>query len=128
MRLKTLRANVTRLTEAVCKHANIARSRAAIKGTLGRPQVHVTCSTRQSALQARVWSSGGASGIGKAVCKRLAAERASVLVTDLRLGPAESVAAEIRQLGGEARAVQVLLPVLICCVWPTLVAGCVKLC
>ena len=38
---------------------------------------------------------GGASGIGAATCRRLAAEGASVAVTDLNLEPAREVAAEI---------------------------------
>ena len=42
---------------------------------------------------------GGASGIGAATCRRLAAEGARVAVTDLNLAPAEELAAEI---GGEA--------------------------
>src|SRR2546423_8810209 len=42
---------------------------------------------------------GGASGIGAATCRRLAAEGASVAVTDLNLEPAGELAAEI---GGEA--------------------------
>jgi 2-hydroxycyclohexanecarboxyl-CoA dehydrogenase len=42
---------------------------------------------------------GGASGIGAATCRRLAAEGARVAVTDLNHGPAEELAAEI---GGEA--------------------------
>src|SRR5205809_4005868 len=42
---------------------------------------------------------GGASGIGAATCRRLAAEGAGVAVTDLNKGPAEEVAAEI---GGAA--------------------------
>ena len=38
---------------------------------------------------------GGASGIGAATCRRLAAEGARVAVTDLNPGPAEEVASEI---------------------------------
>ena len=38
---------------------------------------------------------GGASGIGAATCRRLAAEGASVAVTDLNVEPAEELAAEI---------------------------------
>jgi 2-hydroxycyclohexanecarboxyl-CoA dehydrogenase len=42
---------------------------------------------------------GGASGIGAATCRRLAAEGARVAVTDLNLEPAEQLAAEV---GGAA--------------------------
>ena len=38
---------------------------------------------------------GGASGIGAATCRRLAAEGARVAVTDLNLAPAEQLAAEL---------------------------------
>jgi 2-hydroxycyclohexanecarboxyl-CoA dehydrogenase len=38
---------------------------------------------------------GGASGIGAATCRRLAAEGARVAVTDLNLAPAEELAAEL---------------------------------
>nr|WP_144928819.1 bifunctional aldolase/short-chain dehydrogenase [Paenibacillus bovis] len=47
---------------------------------------------------------GGAGGIGSATCKRLAAEGAHVIVTDLNLEGAERVAAEINQQYGEGRA------------------------
>ena len=50
--------------------------------------------------------SGGGSGLGKAICKRLAAEKAHVLVTDLQLEPAEQVARDIAQAGGRATAIQ----------------------
>jgi NAD(P)-dependent dehydrogenase (short-subunit alcohol dehydrogenase family) len=49
---------------------------------------------------------GGGSGIGEAVSKRLAAAGASVVVTDINLASAERVVAEIRAVGGTAEAVQ----------------------
>ena len=49
---------------------------------------------------------GGGSGIGHSVCKRLATEGAEVLVLDLDLTAAESTAAEICTSGGNARAFQ----------------------
>lgn len=48
---------------------------------------------------------GGASGIGKAVALRLAAEGASVVVLDLRQEAAQAVADEIAAAGGAATAV-----------------------
>ncbi|HET7433642.1 MAG TPA: glucose 1-dehydrogenase [Thermoanaerobaculia bacterium] len=48
---------------------------------------------------------GGASGIGKASCLLFASEGAKVVVVDLKLEAAEATAKEIRDAGGEARAV-----------------------
>ena len=48
---------------------------------------------------------GGASGIGRALCEQLATEGAFVVVTDINLTGAEAVAAAIRQCGGQATAV-----------------------
>lgn len=48
---------------------------------------------------------GGASGIGKAVALRLAVEDTKVVVSDLRLEPAQAVVDEIREAGGVATAV-----------------------
>ena len=45
---------------------------------------------------------GAGRGIGRAVALRLAAEGAAVVVNDLEESPAEEVAAQIRQAGGEA--------------------------
>lgn len=45
---------------------------------------------------------GGASGIGRATAERLAAEGASVVVTDIADEPGERVAAAIRDTGGTA--------------------------
>jgi NAD(P)-dependent dehydrogenase (short-subunit alcohol dehydrogenase family) len=45
---------------------------------------------------------GGGSGIGAALCRRFAAEGATVVVVDLDGAAAEAVAAEIRSAGGEA--------------------------
>ncbi|MEW6077843.1 MAG: SDR family oxidoreductase [Thermodesulfobacteriota bacterium] len=47
---------------------------------------------------------GGASGMGEAVCRQLAARGASVIVADIQSEKAEKVAAEIRAAGGMARA------------------------
>src|SRR5690348_7180735 len=49
---------------------------------------------------------GGGSGIGAATARRLAAEGAAVVVGDLVGDNAEAVAAEVRDAGGRARAVQ----------------------
>jgi NAD(P)-dependent dehydrogenase (short-subunit alcohol dehydrogenase family) len=49
---------------------------------------------------------GGGSGIGAATARRLGAEGAAVVVGDLVGDNAESVAAEVRDAGGRARAVQ----------------------
>ena len=48
---------------------------------------------------------GGASGIGRALCEQLAADGALVVVADINIGQAEEVAAAIRQRGGRAEAV-----------------------
>ena len=48
---------------------------------------------------------GGGSGIGKAVCKALAASRAQVWVLDIDHTAADATAAEITQAGARARAV-----------------------
>jgi NAD(P)-dependent dehydrogenase (short-subunit alcohol dehydrogenase family) len=47
---------------------------------------------------------GGGSGIGAAISRALAAEGASVVVTDIRLEAAEGVVAEIEAAGGTATA------------------------
>lgn len=47
---------------------------------------------------------GGGSGIGRAVARTLAANGASVLVTDLKQESADAVVAEIREAGGVAEA------------------------
>jgi 2-hydroxycyclohexanecarboxyl-CoA dehydrogenase len=49
---------------------------------------------------------GGASGIGRAICERLAARGDRVAVLDVQDGTAERVAEELRAAGGEALAVQ----------------------
>ena len=48
---------------------------------------------------------GGASGIGRALCEQLAADGAFAIVADINIGQAEEVAAAIRQHGGRAEAV-----------------------
>jgi len=50
---------------------------------------------------------GAASGIGRAVAQRLAADGARVAVADLNLDGAQDTAQQIRDTGGEAVAVQV---------------------
>jgi NAD(P)-dependent dehydrogenase (short-subunit alcohol dehydrogenase family) len=52
---------------------------------------------------------GGAGGIGSAVCRTLAAQGAAVAVADMRVDLAEAVAAEITGSGGRAAAVEVHL-------------------
>lgn len=49
---------------------------------------------------------GGGSGIGAALVKRLAAEGATTVVADLDRARAEAVASEVREAGGAARAVR----------------------
>jgi NAD(P)-dependent dehydrogenase (short-subunit alcohol dehydrogenase family) len=49
---------------------------------------------------------GGASGIGASIARKLAAEGASVLVADLDLPTAEHTVAEIRAAGGTGEALQ----------------------
>src|SRR5580765_6663163 len=46
---------------------------------------------------------GGGSGIGRATCRRLAAEGGKVLVVDVNEGAARDCVAEIQGRGGEAR-------------------------
>ena len=50
---------------------------------------------------------GGASGIGRALCEQLAADGAFAVVADINVDGAEGVAAAIRQSGGRAAAVAV---------------------
>ena len=47
---------------------------------------------------------GGAAGIGRALCEALAIDGASVIVADINLSKAEEVAAGIRQRAGKAEA------------------------
>ncbi len=47
---------------------------------------------------------GGASGIGRAICQQLAQAGAQVIVADLDLPKAEEVAVQIREAGGQAQA------------------------
>src|SRR5262245_18928662 len=47
---------------------------------------------------------GGASGIGRALCEQLAADGALVVVADINIGKAEEVAAAVQQRGGHAEA------------------------
>lgn len=49
---------------------------------------------------------GGGSGLGEAIAKRLAHMGASVVLSDIRLEAAEHVAREIRAAGGTASAIQ----------------------
>lgn len=50
---------------------------------------------------------GGGAGIGRAICIALAAHGAKVLAADMSLTGAEETAAKIKEMGGEAAAVQV---------------------
>ncbi|KAK9862737.1 hypothetical protein WJX84_001941 [Apatococcus fuscideae] len=50
---------------------------------------------------------GGGSGLGKATCKRLAAEAARVIVADIDVETAQAVAAAIQETGGSSEAAQV---------------------
>ena len=50
---------------------------------------------------------GGAGGIGSAVCRLLAAQGARVMVADLAGTRAQALAAELRAKGADALAVQV---------------------
>ena len=50
--------------------------------------------------------SGGAGGLGAAICRRLAGEGAGVAVADIDLARAEALAAEITAEGGQAAGVQ----------------------
>src|ERR1041385_9010548 len=47
---------------------------------------------------------GGASGLGRALCGQLAIDGAFVMVADINIGKAEEVAAAIRQRAGRAAA------------------------
>ena len=49
---------------------------------------------------------GGGSGLGEAIAKSLAAKKAKVIVTDIKLEGAERVVQEITRAGGTASAVQ----------------------
>ncbi|MBI3414575.1 MAG: SDR family oxidoreductase [Verrucomicrobia bacterium] len=48
---------------------------------------------------------GGASGLGRALCEQLAADGALTIVSDINIAKAREVAAAIRQCGGRAEAV-----------------------
>jgi NAD(P)-dependent dehydrogenase (short-subunit alcohol dehydrogenase family) len=50
---------------------------------------------------------GGASGLGRELCKQLAASGASVVLADVDEAHVQAVGAEIVQTGGKARAIQV---------------------
>lgn len=54
---------------------------------------------------------GGAGGIGSATCRRLVAEGAHVVITDINLEGAEQVADEINEQYGEHRAIAVKIDV-----------------
>jgi len=47
---------------------------------------------------------GGGSGIGKSICRRLASEGAHVLILDINLDSAETVAGEVKDADGNATA------------------------
>ena len=49
---------------------------------------------------------GGGGGIGEGICKVLAKEGATIVVSDLNLGSAETVAETVRRMGQKAIAVQ----------------------
>lgn len=54
----------------------------------------------------RILVTGGGTGIGRATCRRLAAEGAAVAVADIRLAEAEATVALIAERGGTAIAVE----------------------
>ena len=49
---------------------------------------------------------GGASGIGRALCQELARKRAKVIVADVNDDGAQQVAADINAAGGQAEVIQ----------------------
>lgn len=54
---------------------------------------------------------GGAGGIGKSTCRRLASEGVHIVITDRNLEGAKAVAAEINQTHGEGRAIALKMDV-----------------
>ncbi|MBI1999999.1 MAG: SDR family NAD(P)-dependent oxidoreductase, partial [candidate division NC10 bacterium] len=50
---------------------------------------------------------GGGAGIGRAIALAMAREGADILVADIQLGTAETVAKEVRDLGRRAAAIPV---------------------